>query len=387
LIVGRQVIDKSADYARLRNLFVAVIGTGLVLGVAKFLVAKNLGSLATKEKAATLTSPQPPTKTYRSGIEPKGTFIPKLTRSEYNSLPLADMNDRGDYLFIGSPAEAEYREYVHIYGGKSVRSERQPIAARWGLTPNGNIVKRIDIGSPFMAGRMNGGLVGWAFNDLRFFRRFTDDGSIFYVTSTQRKRILTSKLVKEKTGSPLQVYYTSSYPLNILEIDPTETIWVKESVDPKSSNNDRLLKISAHRVEKIDFPSGYSSVDRVAVTGPTLVATFGSQSGIEPIRSFIRTKSEWKELPVPKGFVFSYAQKIFGDGMILGFVTDANRENMKQVVWKGDSVAVLNDQPSWPKLGQFSFVTRVTRRGDIYVRSVLNTENGASENYLLNVGL
>jgi hypothetical protein len=238
-----------------------------------------------------------------------------------------------------------------------------------------------------MSGRMNNGLSSWAFNDIRFYRRFTDDGSMIYVSSSIHKKELTSRLMKDKPGVPSNVYYTSKYPLTILDIDDHENVWVRESTDPNKATQDHLLKFTGQKFERISLPPGYGGVDRVSCTGTMIAATFGNSIGPEPYRTFVRTGSEWKELPIPKGSVFSFVQKIFNNGLILGFVTDENRQNLQQVVWKDDSIRLLNELPAWPKKGQFSIVTRATRTGDLYVRSVLNTENGASENYLLNVGL
>jgi hypothetical protein len=384
--VGSQDISPGNDYARLRNLFFSVLAAGLVLLMAKFVISKNLKGITPKSAVVGLSAPAPPAKKFRPGVEPTGSFTPSLTRSQYNSWPLLDMNDRGDYLFLASPTSADYREILHIYDGKSVLSERLPVGARWGLTPNGNIIKRIDPIFSFQGGRLNGGLVSWAYNDIRFYRRFTDDGSAISIISSQTKKKLTAKLVKDKTGSPLKVFYESHFPLNVLEIENSETIWIEESMNPKGAGNDRLLKFSGGKKEVIALPNGYNSVERIAATGSIVAGTFSNAKEGQPTRSYVKTSADWKELPLPSGAVFSFVQKVFNNGAILGFVTDADRDKMRQVVWQGDSMAVLNDMPAWPKLGLFAIVTRATRRGDIYVRSVLNTETGTSENYLLNLG-
>jgi hypothetical protein len=389
--VGRQVIGQSADYGRLKNLFAIVVFTGLILAFARYLISKNLAAFSTKnssENKNSITPVEPNSKTYRPVIASKGSLVPKVVRSEHNYLPLMDMNDRGDYLFLASPVGASYREFLHFYKSKSVSSGRLAASSRWSLTPNGNVVKRVEQQSPFGAGRINGGMVSWAFNELRFYRRFTDDGSMIFVDSNLNKsKQLTAKLVKDRIGSETKIYYTASFPLNILEIEENETIWFKKSFGQKSEQRDELLKASGGKVETVPYPTAYSTVDRVAATGSIMTATFGSPKGKEPVRSFVRQSNGWKELPIPPGFIFSYVQKAFNNGLILGFVTDQNRAEMKQVVWKEDSVAILNDLPAWPKLGQFSFVTRATRNGNIYVRSVLSTDAGTSENYLLNIGL
>jgi hypothetical protein len=383
-------VSPNPDIGKLRNMLLLVIGIGTFLGLAKLILSANLNISPPKETKLMAPSPTPklPKQTYRPIIEPKSIFTPKLTRSIYNYMPLVDMNDRGDYLFLKSPSGADYREFVHIYQGKSVDSERLKGSTRWALTKSGNILKRIDQLVPPQGSRMSNGYVGWAYNDIRFFRRFTDDGSSIYINSYLRHKRLTSRLVKEKIGVKTKVFYTSAYPLSLLEIDDKDSMWIKETLDPKTSNNDQLVRISESKSEKVALPTGYHSVERVVVGGNVVAATFGNIVGDQPIRSFVKSgATSWRELPIPPKHMFSYVQKILNNGLILGFVTDENRENMHQVVWKGDSVAILNDHPSWPKMGLFSFVTRATKRGDIYVRNVLNTESGSSENYLLNVGL
>jgi hypothetical protein len=363
----------------------------MVLAFARYLISKNLAVYSTKSSSEIKNSIAPTipnTKTYRPTVSSKGTLSPKVVRSEYNYLPLMDMNDRGDYLFLSSPIGATYREFLHVYQGKSVSSGRLSSSSRWSLTPNGNIVKRVEQQFPIGSGRINSGLVSLAFNELRFYRRFTDDGSMIYVNSNLNKsKQLVAKLVKDRIGSETKVYYTATFPLNILEIEEDEVIWFKKSFGQKSEKRDELLKASGGLVETVPYPTSYSTVDRVAASGSIMAATFGSPKENEPIRSFVKNSNTWKELPIPPGYMFSYVQRVFSNGLILGFVTDQDRAEMKQVVWKEDSVAILNDMPSWPKLGQFSFISRATRNGNIYVRSVLNTDTGTSENYLLNVGL
>lgn len=389
--MGRQVIGQSADYGRLKKLFGLVVFTGLVLAFARYLISKNLAVYSTKSSSEiknSIAPALPNTKTYRPTVSSKGTLSPKVVRSEYNYLPLMDMNDRGDYLFLSSPIGASYREFLHVYQGKSVSSGRLTSSSRWSLTPDGNIVKRVEQQFPFGSGRLNGGLVSWAYNELRFYRRFTDDGSMIYVNNNLNKsKQLTAKLVKDRIGSATKVFYTAPFPLNILEIEEDESIWFKKSFGQKSEQRDELLKASGGKIESVYYPTSYSTIDRIAATGSIIAATFGSPKEMEPVRSYVRQSNGWKELPIPPGYMFSYVQRVFHNGLILGFVTDQDRAAMKQVVWKNDSVAILNDMPSWPKLGQFSYISRATRNGNIYVRSVLNTDTGTSENYLLNVGL
>lgn len=386
--MGRQVIGQGTNSGKLKNLLLSVVGTLAVLTCIRVAIFTSFSISHPVEKSIGLDSslPKPPApRSFRPITKPSSTFAPKLTRSDMSNQLLVDMNDRGDFLFLLSPPGADYKQFVHVFNGKSVTSEKLSSYSRWTLTPSGNIIKRIDPMLQIQSPRSTWGYTGWAYNDLRFFRRIADDGSFLYVNSEVKKKILTSQLRSTKDGHHDKVFYTSRFPLMLMDIDKDGALWIRESLDPKDLEKDQLLKISGNRIDKIDFPTGYGSVERVTSNGSILVATFGRVGGVQPVRTFVREGSEWKELPIPSDRIFSFVQKVFDNGLILGFITDEKREKMLQVIWNGNSVSVLNECPSWPKLGQFSFVTRATAKGDIYIRNVLNTEAGTSENYLLHV--
>jgi hypothetical protein len=307
-------------------------------------------------------------------------FTPKLTRSNIDSLPIFDMNDRGDLLLLASPPAAKYREFIHLYNGKSVRSDKVEATARWVLTPSGNILKM---------GRAtqirSTGFISQSYNELRFFKRVTDDGSVLFINTTQRRKSFNYQLLKSKDGTPNQQLYSSNNPLSILEIEESGAIWVRETIEVNKIKHDQLLRYSAAGVEKIAFPAGFNLADRVATCQSKVYATFGQSSGIKPFRTFMRSSNGWTEMPIPKGYTFSFVQRAFFNGLVLGFVTDQSRTLMKQIVWKGNEVGILDECVNWPKVGQFAVVVRANRRGDIYVQNVLNTELGTSETYLMNI--
>ena len=387
--MGRQVIGQSTNYGKLKNLLLSVVVTLGMLTCVRIAIYANLDVAMPRDKnsGGAASALAPTTKVvFRPIIKPSRLFTAKLTRSTISNSPLIDMNDRGDFLYLVSPPEAAYKQFVHFYHGKSVTSDKVSFYSRWTLTPNGSIVKKIDLMMQMQTGRSNWGYTGYAFNELRFFRRMMDDGSIYFVNSNMKKKVLISELLNAKDGNPNKVIYSSHKPLMMLDIDKSGAIWLRELLDPQGLNNDQLLKVTKTGIEKVPFPPGYHCVERVTNTGSMIAGTFGHISDTEPVRSYVHEKSGWRELPLPVGSVFSYVQKIFDNGLILGFVTDEKREKMLQVVWNGDSVSILNECPAWPKLGQFSFVTRATAKGDIYVRNVMNTEAGTSENYLMSVG-
>ncbi|MEI8281934.1 MAG: hypothetical protein WCG75_05985, partial [Armatimonadota bacterium] len=358
---------QSGEVPKVKTRLFVVVGTFLVLVVLRLVVAANLG--AEPERAKPGDKPgSGSTRVYEPGIPPSGMFTPKLTRSNIDLMPIIDMNDRGDMLLLSSPPTAKYREFVHVFNGKSIRSEQVEATARWVLTPSGNILKM---------GRAtqirSSGFISQSYNELRFFKRITDDGSVIYTNTTQRRKAFNYQLLKSKNGMPNEMLYSSNNPLLILEIEESGAIWLRETFEVNKIKHDQLLRISATGTEKIALPRGYNLADRVATCKSVVVATFGQSSGLMPFRSFRRTSNGWEEMPTPKGSMFTFVQRALFSGLVLGFATDQSRTMMKQIVWKGNEIGILDDCPMWPKVGQFAVVVRATRRGDIYVQSVLNT--------------
>lgn len=326
-------------------------------------------------------------RTYRATLPPSGAASIQLTRSKYNSMPLVDMNDRGDYLFLAaSPSSPAPRQYIHIFNGKSVKSEVVAASTRWMLTSSGKIISRTATGrvSPFLTGRLGGTQNFWPYNELRFMSRFDEDGSSFGIQFIMRNRTHSFAFERFGTDAKNEILYQSARELQYIERSDNNTFWVREATDAKSINAN-LVRLSQGKSETVTLPQGYSAVERMAQTGEKVAGTFGNITSDQPIRSFVKVGNDWKELPIPPGYVFSYVQKIFTNGLILGFVTDASRDVARPVVWDGDKVAELEKLPSWPKNGTYSVITNATRRGDIYVRTVLNTSSGASESYLMHV--
>ena len=372
-------------------MFFCTIGVASTLTVIRIAIPNTLNGPTQSGKPQILSSDQSwssKPQNYRPITLPKSTFTPNVTRSEYNRFPLVDMNDRGDYLFLENPRAENFREYIHIFSGKEIRSGLIPSDHRWLLTRGGNILKRTapSRNPMYVFGKNGGGRsTSGPYNDLRFMTRYEDDGSFinFRYVATKRKHL--STLEKDFVDGHTEVFYQTPHQADLLDIGDDGSNWIRQSNSIDKKEDDVLLKFANNKMESIPFPHGYQAVERVAKTGKYLACSFGNQSSTEPVRTFTKTDKGWHELPIPQGYIFSYVQKIFNDGLILGFVTDATRENMKQVVWDGDRIAIINDMPAWPKLGKFSLVVNATRRGDILVKSVLNTESGANENYLIHI--
>ena len=384
--MGRSDIGPNAEYPRLRNLFVSVVASCLLLLIGKVIISKQLS----RQEFTNLSSSRRdiiPKREFRPVVEPIGMLAPTLARLEIGDYPLVDMSDRGDFLFLKSPIEAKYRQYIHTYQGKSVDSGKLPGNERWSLTKNGSIIKSLDRFPPFLGNRSGAGYFGGPYNEIRFYRRVLDDGSLISVSTSSKNKQFFRKIARDKPGQPTKIHYTSIHPLSILEIDETESIWLKESIGTKEFEHDALVRLSADSIDNFPFPPNYATVERVAVTGKSIAATFANSAAGQPIRSFLQTNSGWKELPIPKGFEFSFVQKVLKSGEILGLITDQDREKVRQVLWKGDSVSILEEVPGWPRVGQYSFVSRANRNGNILVRCVTNSGNGTFENYMLKVGL
>lgn len=324
---------------------------------------------------------EPNTKSYRSGVKATKSFEPNLVRSELSKYQLVDMNDRGDYLFQMASDDPQYVEFVRRFEGKNFPPHRVGVDVRMGLKPNGELYQR-GSGNPFGRGMLG---TGNLFNDNRFYRRVYDDGSVIYVRYELIQKVATYTLRRDKNGAMVESLLTSSTPLAILDRTDDEVLWVKRQESATTADDETLLRLSRDQTDEIALPSGYRVIDRISETKNVVAGSFGSLATKEPIRAFLRKDSGWKELPIPDGFTFSFVQKVMNDGLILGFVTDANREKAKQVVWKEDAVVVLEDLPAWPKRGEYALVAQTTRRGDLYVRNVIDAISGKSENYLLHL--
>ena len=377
-----------------------------------------------------------PKHSHRSTIKPTGTLHVVVTRANSSPYRLVDMNDRGDVLYLASKRGAKIREYIHEYKGNLVERREAKDGNNFSLCPSGLLFQ--DLRDPFQE------LVPSAefpFNaDLGMPKLFSD-GSVLVIrskhdrmnarehyaldrdtqsemplklvvsTGTRVSPVLSKSpprpaaptvggppvLLSSGSGSAgtgmgsVQLYsrikeiYASAAPITLLEKGDSDVIWIREHFGNSKTGKDELLKISGPKPTNVSMPTGYSNVMRVVNTGGLVAATFGNLGDEQPIRSYVLTESTWKELPMPNVFEFSFVQKILFNGSIVGFVTTSDGKSIRQVVWKGDSLAILNDLPGWPKQGQLTIIMLTTRSGQLYVRSVLNSESNAGDYYLLSI--
>jgi hypothetical protein len=147
-----------------------------------------------------------------------------------------------------------------------------------------------------------------------------------------------------------------------------------------------LIRIQKGKETSVTMPAGYENVQRIAETKGMVVGTFGIFGGVKPFRSFLRIGSDWRELPIPKGYVMSFVQRVMFDGTVLGFVTNSDATKEKNVLWKGDKIAILDEQPAWPRQGPMSHSVLSNRTGLIYVQDQLN-KNSQGDYYLLRISV
>lgn len=369
---------------------------------------------------------------YRPPIRATGTLHVVVTRATSSPYRLVDMNDRGDVLYLASKRGERIREYVHEYKGTLVERREARDWNNYNLCPDGQLFRDLRDPLPELAPSIEfpfgADLEGLKLfsdrsvlairskhdpkfgKDLYVLDRDTQSETPLKVVSNPGAMIstaLTNAAPRPATsmggGQPsaggsngtgvgsVQFYsrskeiYASASPMTLLEKGDTDSIWIREHHGNSKSGSDKLIRIDGTSPTEVPLAARYSSVFRVCNTGNSVAATFGTVGGEQPIRSHVLDGKKWKELPIPAGFEFSFVQKILFDGSIVGFVTTADGKSIRQVLWKGDSVAILNDLPGWPKGGIFTIIMIATRGGGLYVRNVLNSESSAGDYYLLSI--
>ena len=397
-----------------RILLVTVLGA-LVAAGAVFAVKARLAQM-NPDVMLNLKEVKPDS---RPAPAPAGTFDVKLSRSELPQMPVAGFSDNHDVLLSTGTAEYDYHS-----GGQAKQLKADAPNVRYNVTSSGQLIQlageRITSGtSPTI----------YPFNESADRPKFFGDGYLavvrknisvkpdfkrpagdFYVLtretqrttdkgspltegpssgggSTQDKRVAAIPQGYFNLPVKSEELFVSPKRLTVLTTDDKASVWVSAREGKTGQTKETLLKFSDGKSEEVPMPEGYVNVLRMAVTGETVAATFGIVNGKLPFRSFVSQGKDWKELPLPSGFDCSFVQQVLSDGTILGYVTTWEGKNMKSLLWKGDSVAVLNDLPAWPKKGDLSLITRSNRVGDICVRNITDAASGSSEYYLLKLSL
>ncbi len=325
-------------------------------------------------------------KKYREPVAATKPLNVTLKRVDTKNYLLADLNDQGDLLYLTSPQNADYRQYLVVRKNKEEMLPREKNNIFYRLTDSGNVIRRP---GAFRAGAIRQprffSTSITAYNEIKFFRTYQDDGSVIMVNYNRKNKETPLELQIAKSEQGNRTIYRCKYPISILEQGEDRSWWILETHGTKMVPSDVITHISGDKVDHLDLPERYRTVQRLVATKGMIAATFGSQQDKEPIRSFVREGSNWRELPIPEGYVYSFVQKVMFDGTIIGFVTDSEEYKFAQVVWKGGGVQKLDQLENWPKHGQITYITALTRRGDIFVRNVTDSATGGGDYYLLTI--
>lgn len=362
----------------------------------------------------------------RPTIAPSGTLKFKLTRLPLPQAELVGINDRGDMLFLTNPNQREYRL---VRGSQSAPIKAYEPDMRCYLLSSGSTIQFSALSTysgassliyPFdpdagMPKLFSDGTVATIYRDAKFTK--AKDGQILVsagrlgvspirTTSTYtviRERHEAVKTVDAAKQGKTQLYrgpgsreyidyrkleavlFETQYPPVVMAIDADDHAWIVEKAWNRHGGHDYLRKLSNDGSEVVALPDSYFQVERVVCGKGGVAATFSNPMTRLPARSYVRRDGKWMELPIPEGYDISFVQKVFDDGSILGFVMTVGKQNLREVLWKGVSVGILSEDPSWPKNAQISVVTRANGRGQFCVRNITDPTTGASEFYMLQV--
>ena len=333
------------------------------------------------------------TPNYPKGIAPSGTFSVKVNLQTMPYERLSSLGDGGELLF--NPGFG--KSYFYVSKGKTKEIRASDFNSWPKLMPDGHVeISSEDYGSD--SSRFNS---SYPYSLDRSEPCFYNDGSVLIVdaanipgdrraTYTLYRKWFRPEPEHAKMGDKAvelrsEIVYRAPNPVIFLEKSDTDTVWVQDRHGSEHLGTDQLIRIKDGKQEKVPLPKGYENVQRIAQTKDTVVGTFGIQSGVKPYRNFRKVGHDWKELPIPEGFVMSFVQKVFYDGTILGFVTNSDATKMVSVLWKGDNVAILDEQPNWPKHWGMSMAVLSNRNGLLYVQDGLGRDIVAKRCYLIKV--
>ncbi|MBS1701343.1 MAG: hypothetical protein JST12_06770 [Armatimonadetes bacterium] len=335
--------------------------------------------------------------TKASVVIPSGTFAPKLTRKSGMVREPIAMSDDGSVI-----CTTENSIKGHHYSLLKDETEKMldtvPDNVYPQLTPDGRLVDMVNtanLGTDIASNSFHA-----AFRISAPTRNlFENDGSLLMSRlvpspgSKTKFRIVLEKHTREPIPSSKsakdvivssRVLYESGYFLAVCGTTDNADIWFREHHQSSSENRDVLMLCKNGKVETVDTPKGYSLVRWIAQTKGAVIGTFGPDGG--PTRAFRLDGKDWKELPIPDGFSDSYVTAVLNDGTVIGFVTDGDPLKQKQVAWRGDKVAILNDLDGWPRATGIAVMIRAARNGDLLVEDVIDPEHVKGDYYLLHLG-
>lgn len=416
---------------RTRNVLVAGLCIAATFGVARYVTQKihefDLANTDGPPKVKVSHRPQ-----NRPRVKPYGTLSVHLSRLRLPQLQMVSMTENRQYLFCTNENSREY----DLYSGGSIRHlKAKAMASSYYLTPDGKPFESV-----FQSSAYGNSDIAFPYNNDAARIRLFPDGTVAVVrkiasfpgsrsenlsdppkTQANNPGFFRSKLsqpprlakapanfdpkkdyysvLKERHGMQalpdhkeaigvlvgIEEIFRSNHLVSVLATDIPGQVWLQEHQGFVSAGKDSLILLKDGEIRRIPLPRGYTNVHRITQSGNRVAGTFGIIDGVAPFRSFIRDGLDWKELPLPEGFDFSFVQKILDNGLIVGFVTTWEGKDIRHVVWKGNSMAILDELPAWPKRGELSVVYMASRNGTLAVKNITDAVSGATEYYLLSL--
>ena len=325
---------------------------------------------------------------YPAGVSPGGTFAVKVERQAMPYQRLVSIGDGGELLFNPNYEKS----FFSISKGVTKEIQRTDSGLWPKMMPDGHI--DMSHGSSVFSST-------YPFDQDRSDPGYFNDGSSMVIdvanmpgekraVYTLNRKWYRPEPEHTKMGDKVielrsEIIFRAPNRIAFLEKSDTGVIWVQDHHGTEHHGTDQLIRIEKGRQERISMPPGYENVQRIAQTKDMVVGTFGIYAGAKPFRNFLRVGSDWKELPIPTGYVMSFVQTVFYDGTILGYVTSSDAKKMRNVLWKADKVAILDEQPGWPKQGNMSQSILSNRNGLLSVRDGMAPGVASLGDYLIKV--
>lgn len=327
--------------------------------------------------------PDVPKAENRPIIAPSGSWTPTLKRLPNESGRLMDMNDHGDFLYCETPSTDYYQDYLFVSNGKPQKLDHNAHDVTLLLTEDGKLIKRLPVHTVNGAVGAQGGASGATsiYNRGNFIRTTNENGATLNISAGGSPPFT---LTQSEDGGISKKLYAANGPITLLDTDKGR-IWLRETPKLGAVDQDMLVLVDNGKAKKIGLPDGYHSVSRVAATNKYVVATFGRYLGKEPFRSYRWDGENWKELPLPKGYQNSYVQKVLFDGVVIGLISDHDSNVYRQVAWKGESIAILDNLPGWPQTNHPLVVDRATRNGTLCLKDPHSVSTTSNEIFLLSL--
>jgi hypothetical protein len=193
-------------------------------------------------------------------------------------------------------------------------------------------------------------------------------------------------IARESSDGKSRSLYKSKLDLVLFFVEGDGTVWFQEGLATRKSGDVMIGRIAEGKVEKFALPESVQFGLNITVSGTKVALSGATSRKGEPNRAYYRdisTSEGWNELPLDFGFDFSVARATSEDGWVFGSQENIREGVTQPVAWKDGALIHLNDIPAWPQTGNSTYIVTSNRRGDLYLRSVLDSSTGQSEYYLL----